>query len=152
VAPAYIDGLKMLGRRELSEQQLRQRLARKKYSQDDIDEAIARLREERAINDRRVAEAIVRTETGVRKRGRVRVRLHLERAGIATETARAAIDSVFDAIDDDRLLESSLRKRLRGREAIADDREFARLFRYLIGQGFESDRVMKALKAYRMKG
>ena len=149
---AYIDGLKMLGRRELSEQQVRQRLARKKYSQDDIDEAIARLREERAINDRRVAEAIVRTETGIRRRGRVRVRLQLERAGIATETARAAIDSVFDAIDDDRLLESSLRKRLRGREAIADDREFARLFRYLIGQGFESDRVMKALKAYRMKG
>ena len=31
-------------------------------------------------------------------------------------------------------------------------REFGRLFRYLIGQGFESDRVMKALKAYRMKG
>ena len=75
-----------------------------------------------------------------------------DHAGIATETAKAAIDSVFDAIDDDRLLESSLRKRLRGREAIADDREFARLFRYLIGQGFESDRVMKALKAYRMKG
>jgi len=152
VPSAYIDGLKMLARRELSEQQVRQRLARKKYSQDDIDEAIARLREERAINDRRVAEAIVRTETGIRKRGRVRVRLQLERAGIATETARAAIDSVFDAIDNDRLLESSLRKRLRGREAIADDREFARLFRYLIGQGFESDRVMKALKAYRMKG
>ncbi|HEX3644865.1 MAG TPA: RecX family transcriptional regulator [Vicinamibacterales bacterium] len=142
----------MLGRRELSEQQLRQRLARKQYSQDDIDEAIVRLRQERAIDDRRVAEAIARTETGVRKRGRVRVRLQLERAGIAAETAKAAIDSVFDAIDDDRLLESSLRKRLRGRETIADDREFARLFRYLIGQGFESDRVMKALKAYRMKG
>jgi regulatory protein len=152
VPSAYIDGLKMLGRRELSERQLRQRLARKQYSQDDVDEAIARLRGERAIDDRRVAEAIVRTETGIRKRGRVRVRLQLERAGIATETAKAAIDSVFDAIDDDRLLESSLHKRLRGRETIADDREFARLFRYLIGQGFESDRVMKALKAYRMKG
>jgi SOS response regulatory protein OraA/RecX len=66
----------MLGRRELSEQQVRQRLARKDYGQDDIDEAIARLREQRAIDDRRVAEAIVRTETGIRKRGRVRVRLH----------------------------------------------------------------------------
>ena len=53
---------------------------------------------------------------------------------------------------DDALLQSSLQKRLRGRDRIADDREFARLFRYLIGQGFESDRVMKALKAYRIKG
>ena len=149
---AYIDGLKMLGRRELSEKQVRQRLARKEYGQDDIDEAVARLREERAIDDRRVAEAIVRTETGLRKRGRVRVRMQLERAGIAKDTARAALDSVFDAIDDAALLESSLRKRLRGRETIADEREFARLFRYLIGQGFESDRVMKALKAYRITG
>ena len=147
---AYIDGLKMLGRRELSEQQVRQRLARREYEQDEIDEAIARLREERAINDQRVAEAIARTETGIRKRGKVRVRMQLERAGIAKDTAKQAIDSVFGAIDDEALLESSLRKRLRGRQTIADDREFARLFRYLIGQGFESDRVMKALKAYRI--
>ena len=149
---AYIDGLKMLGRRELSEKQVRQRLARKEYEQDEIDEAVARLREERAIDDQRVAEAIARTETGIRKRGKVRVRMQLERVGIAKDTAAAAIDNVFDAIDDAALLESSLRKRLRGRETIADQREFARLFRYLIGQGFESDRVMKALKAYRITG
>ena len=148
---AYIDGLKMLGRRELSEQQVRQRLARKAYEQDEIDDAVARLREERAINDVRVAEAIVRMETGIRKRGKVRVRLQLERAGIAKDTARQAINDVFEGIDDEALIESSLRKRLRGRETIADDREFQRLFRYLLGQGFESDRVMNTLKAYRMK-
>src|SRR5258705_6591331 len=139
----------MLGRRELSEKQVRQRLARKEHSADDIDEAVARLREERAINDQRVAEAIARTETGIRKRGKVRVRMQIERAGIAKETAKTAIDEVFETIDDDALLESSLGKRLRGRETIADDREFQRLFRYLVGQGFESDRVMQALRAKR---
>jgi SOS response regulatory protein OraA/RecX len=50
---AYLDGLKMLGRRELSEQQVRQRLARKAHTRDEIDEAVARLRDERAINDQR---------------------------------------------------------------------------------------------------
>jgi regulatory protein len=148
---AYIDGLKMLGRRELSEQQVRQRLARKEYPQDEIDDAVARLREERAIDDQRVAEAIARTETGIRKRGKVRVRMQLDRAGIAKETARQALDNVFEAIDGDALLESSLRKRLHGRETIADDREFQRLFRYLVGQGFESDRVMQTLRTKRKK-
>ncbi|MCU1383669.1 MAG: recombination regulator RecX [Acidobacteria bacterium] len=148
---AYIDGLKMLGRRELSEQQVRQRLARKEYPADEIDEAIARLREERAINDQRVAEAIARMETGIRKRGKVRVRMQLERAGIAKDTAKQAIESVFENIDDEALLESSLRKRLRGRETIADDREFQRLFRYLVGQGFEMDRVMQALRTKRKR-
>jgi regulatory protein len=146
---AYIDGLKMLGRRELSEQQVRQRLARKEYEQDEIDEAVERLRAERAINDQRVAEAIARTETGIRKRGKVRVRMQLERAGIAKDTVKQAIDDVFEGIDSDALLEASLRKRLHGRDKIADDREFQRLFRYLIGQGFESDRVMQALRAKR---
>ena len=149
---AYIDGLKMLGRRELSEQQIRQRLARKEYPRDEIDDAVARLREERAINDQRVAEAIARTETGIRKRGKVRVRMQIERAGIAKETAKAAIDDIFGSIDDEALLEASLRKRLRGRETIADEREFQRLFRYLISQGFESDRVMQALRAKRGRG
>ena len=149
---AYIDGLKMLGRRELSEKQVRERLARKAYEPDEIDEAVARLRDERAINDQRVAEAIARMETGIRKRGKVRVRMQLERAGIPKETAKQAIDSVFEAIDDEALVEASLRKRLRGRNTIADDREFQRLFRYLIGQGFESDRVLQALRARRKTG
>src|SRR3954468_3443621 len=98
---AYIDGLKMLGRRELSERQVRQRLARKQYEPDEIDGAIARLRAERAIDDQRVAEAIARTETGIRKRGKVRVRMQIERAGIAKETAKAAIEEVFGTIDDE---------------------------------------------------
>jgi regulatory protein len=151
MANAYIDGLKMLGRRELSELQVRQRLARKGHDADAIDEAVARLREERAIDDERVAEAIARTETSVRRRGKLRVRMQIERAGIAKPTAKRAVDDLFDTIDDAALLEASLAKRLRGRETIADDREFQRLYRYLIGQGFESDRALKALNARRRR-
>jgi len=151
MADPYIDGLKMLGRRELSERQVRQPLARKGHEPDAIDAAIARLLEERAIDDERVAEAIARTETSVRRRGKLRVRMQIERAGIAKATAKRAVDDVFDAIDDDALIESSLDKRLRGRETIADDREFQRLYRYLVGQGFESDRALKALNARRRR-
>lgn len=146
---AYIDGLKMLAQRELSELQVRQRLARKGHDRDAIDEAVARLREERALDDMRVAEAIARTEASGRRRGKLRVRMQIERAGIAKSTAKRAVEEVFDTIDDNALIEACLSKRLRGRETIADDREFQRLYRYLIGQGFESDRVMRALTARR---
>ena len=141
----------MLARRELSEQQVRQRLARKQHEPDDIDTAVARLREERALDDSRVAEAIARMETSIRKRGKMRVRQQIERAGIAKSTATHAIDEVFATIDDEALLQASLDKRLRGRETIADDREFQRLYRYLVGQGFESDRVLKALNVRKPK-
>ena len=145
----YLDGLKLLARRELSAQQVRQRLARKGHDADAIDAAIARLREERAIDDARVAEAIARTETAVRRRGKMRVRMQIERAGIAKAVAKHAVDEVFGALDENALLEASLAKRLRGRARITDDREFQRLYRYLIGQGFDTDRVMRALEQRR---
>jgi len=146
---AYDDGVKMLARRELSELQVRQRLARKGHDRAAIDEAVARLREARAIDDARVAEAIARTETSVRRRGKIRVRLQIERAGISRAMAAHAVNEAFDGIDDETLLQASLAKRLRGRDAITDEREFQRLYRYLIGQGFESDRVLRALEARR---
>ena len=110
---AYIDGLKMLARRELSEAQVRQRLARKEHQESDIDEAVARLLEERAIDDNRVAEAIARSETSVRKRGKLRVKRKIESAGIKAPTAKRALDEVFGALDSEALLQSALDKRLR---------------------------------------
>jgi regulatory protein len=147
--PAYVDGLKMLARRELSEAQIRQRLARKQHDADTIDAAIERLRGERAIDDARVAAAIARTETAIRRRGKIRVRMQIERAGIDKVVARHAIDEVFGAIDDEELMEGALNKRLRGRASIEDDREFQRLYRFLVGQGFESDRVLRRLNRLR---
>jgi regulatory protein len=144
---AYDEAVRMLARRELSESQIRQRLARHGHDADAIDEAVTRLRDERAIDDARVAEAIARTETSVRRRGRIRVRLTIERAGIAASTAKHAVDQAFDAIDDDAQMEASINRRLRGRETIAGDREFQRMYRYLVGQGFEPDRIMAALTA-----
>ena len=143
---AYLDALKMLARRELSEAQIRQRLKRREHDPDAIDAAVSRLREERAIDDARVAGAIARSETSVKRRGKLRVRRQIEEAGILPATARRAVDEVFGALDENALLDAALGKRLCGREAIADDAELRRLFRYLIGQGFEPDRVMSLLK------
>ncbi len=146
---AYVDGLKMLGRRELSEKQIRERLARKGHAEDDIDAAVQRLKAERAIDDTRVAEAIARTETTIKRRGKLRVKRQIEQAGIAPTVAREALDAVFDEVDDDALLQAALGRRLRGERPIEDDREFQRLYRYLATQGFESDRILKALNARR---
>jgi regulatory protein len=149
MSSAYVDALKMLGRRELSEAQVRQRLARRQHEPEEIEAAVERLKAERAIDDVRVAEAIARTETVVKRHGKLRVKRQIESAGIAPATARQALDEVFDGLDDDALIEAALAKRLRGRERARDDREFQRLFRYLISQGFEPDNVTKVLRTRR---
>jgi regulatory protein len=151
MADAYVDGLKLAAGRELSEAQLRQRLARKGHAQQEIDAAVARLKEERAIDDARVAETIARTETSTRRRGKLRVRMQIERAGISTSTARKAVDDVFGELDADTLLEAALTRRMLGRDRIDDDKEFQRLYRYLLNQGFDAERVMSVLQARRKK-
>jgi regulatory protein len=149
IRSAYVTGLTMLGRRELSESQVRQRLARKGYEADEIDGAIERLKSERAIDDARVAGAIARTQTSVRGKGKRRVAQELDRAGIASATAHQALDATFSDLDDESLLAAALNRRLKDDRPIADDREFRRLYRYLIGQGFESDKVFRILSARR---
>lgn len=145
----YLDALRLLARRELSEAQVRQRLARRQHTTEDIDAAIGKLKEEELLDDQRVAEAIARSETSIRRRGKLRIKQQLARAGIAPATARRAIDVVFSDIDDDALLEAALFKRLRHGRLIADEREFRRLYQYLISQGFEPDRALKILSAKR---
>ena len=144
---AYVAGLQLLARRELSEAQVRQRLARRGYAASEVNQAIAQLLEERALDDRRVAAAIASTETRVRGRGRVRVKRQIEAAGISASLAEDAVEQIFGEIDADALLTASLERRLRGRDAVADEREFQRLYRYLLTQGFDSDRVLALLRS-----
>ena len=136
----------MLSRRELSEAQVRQRLTLRGHDAEAVAAALDRLRERRFVDDARVADAIARTETTLKRRGRARVRLALQQAGIDDATARRALDDVFGAIDGGALLEAALAKRLRGRARITDAKQFQRLYRYLVGQGFESGHVVTALK------
>ena len=150
-ANTILDALRLLARRELSEAQLRQRLARRGHDPDSIDAAVTRLKADRSIDDARVAGIIARAETGLRKRGRLRVIRRIEAAGIAPSIARQAVDETFREVDNDALMAAALEKRLRGRTAIADHREFERLYRFMVGQGFEPDRVLALLRKLRSR-
>ena len=143
---AYVAGLTLLARRELAEAQVRTRLAKRKFDEDDIDAAVARLRSERAIDDRRTALACARTEVRVRHRGRARVVRQIEALGIARDIARDAVAEVFAEIDETALLEQALDRRLRHGMSLSDPAVFRRLHHYLLGQGFEPGRVMTLLR------
>jgi regulatory protein len=146
-AQAYVVGLKMLARRELSEAQLRARLGRRKFQPGEIENAVDRLRRERALDDRRVALACARTEARVRQRGRMRVVQRIESLGIAGDVARAAAAEVFAELDESSLLEQALERRLRRGASLRDAAVVRRIHRYLIAQGFEPSRVTALVKS-----
>ena len=122
MADAYVTGLRMLARRELSEAQIRTRLARREFPEHEIDEAVARLRGERAVDDRRTALACARMEALIKRRGRLRVLRQVESLGIARDIARAAVAEVFADVDEDAAIQHAIERRLRGERAVDDRR------------------------------
>lgn len=141
----------MLARRELTERQLRERLARRGYEADHVDAAVGRLKSDRSLDDTRVAMAMARQEVSTKRHGRLRAQRQLEAAGLPSALARTALDEVFSGIDQDALIGAALGRRLRGSRAIEDEAEFRRLYRFLIGQGFDNDLVLRTLKARKLK-
>ncbi|OFW38758.1 MAG: hypothetical protein A3F70_00550 [Acidobacteria bacterium RIFCSPLOWO2_12_FULL_67_14] len=150
MADAYITGLTMLAHRELSEAQVRQRLARRQFETDDIDAAVARLRANGSLDDRRTALAFARTQANVKRHGRLRVLRELQTIGIARGLAQDAVAEVFADVDEDALIARALDRRLRtgrgtgaSRPTLADLR---RVQQYLLRQGFSADRVNAAIR------
>ena len=137
----------MLSARELSEAQLRTRLKRREIDAEDIDEAIARLKADRTLNDRRVALAIARLESAIKHRGRSRVLQKIRQAGIDDEIAEDAVREVFEEVDENALLNRAFERRLRGKTAKdLDEKGRARMIRGLVAQGFRVEAILKRLK------
>jgi len=143
---AYVVGLALLARRELAEAQLRARLDKRKFSPDDVESAVARLRRERALDDRRTALACARTQVRLRHHGRTRVLRHIEALGISRDVAREAVAEVFTELDEAELLEQALERRLRRGSGLNDPTAVRRLYRYLVGQGFNASAVTGLLR------
>jgi regulatory protein len=143
---AYLDGLKLLARRELSVAGLRARLLDRDHSPESIDAAIERLLETRALDDARVARAHARTAATVKGRGRLRVMRELQVMGIPKDVAGEALAEVFGELDERTLIAKALQKKLRGRPRIATTAEHARLYQYLMRQGFSPAAVVAALR------
>ena len=143
---AYLDGLRLLGRRELSVAQLRARLIDREHPPEEVDAALAHLLETRALDDGRVARAFARTAVKVKGRGRLRVMRELHVMGIAKDVVAEALAEVFGDLDERALITQALQKKLRGRPRVASAAENARLYQYLMRQGFSPAAVVAALR------
>jgi regulatory protein len=146
---AYIDGLHLLGRRELSVQQLRERLLDREHDREDVDRAVDLLIENKALDDARVAGAYVRTALKVKGRGRLRIQRELQVMGIPKEVAAEALAEAFGEVDERTLIAKALQKKLRGHQKIATPAEYARVFQFLMRQGFSPATVTAVLRRHR---
>ena len=142
----YGDALKLLGRRDLSVADLRARLADREHPGDQIEAAVARLLEVGALNDARLARAYVRTASQVKGRGRLRIARELQQLGISREIATEALAEVCADSDERALIDRAIQKKLRGGPHPKTIQERARLYQFLMRQGFTPNAVSAALR------
>ena len=141
----YQAGLAMLSRRELSTAQVRERLARKGFDPDAVEGALARLREVRALDDARTAQALAH-RSHVRMHGRLRAVRELEGRGIDRGLAVRAVDAAYREVDEGELIARALARRLRG--PIETPAALRRLYHYLVRQGFDGAAARAALEPH----
>jgi regulatory protein len=146
---AYLDALHLLARRELSTRQLRDRLIHREHDRAEIDRAIEHLLESRALDDDRVARAYVRTALKVKGRGRLRIQRELQEMGIEKDVAAEALAEGFGDVDERALVRTALQKKLRGKTKLDTTAEYARVYQFMMRQGFSPAVVTAALRQFR---
>ena len=147
---AYIDALHMLSRRALSVSECRDRLRDREHGETDIDAAIARLLETGGLDDKKLAAAYARTAAEIKGRGRLRVIRELQARGVAKGIAGEAVGEVFGDKDERSLVTRALQKKLRHRAGRPlDAAEKARLYQYLMRQGFTPAVIVDSLRKLR---
>jgi len=146
---AYLHALHLLSRRALSVAECRERLLAREHAADTIDQAITHLLDTGGLDDKRLALAHARTAVEIKGRGRLRVVRELQARGIDKDVAAEAVADVFGEKDERSLVARALQKKLRTRTRPADAAEQARLYQYLMRQGFTPAVVIEALRKLR---
>ncbi|MDN3517967.1 regulatory protein RecX [Aquisalimonas lutea] len=140
---AYETGVRLLARREHASRELAQKLARRGFSGDVVNDVVDRLFREGYLSDDRFTEAFVRQrcEQG---QGPLKIIAALAERGIDEALARQYLDRQdVDWIEQARLA----RSRRFGENLPADRREWARQARFLASRGFSSEQVYRVLDA-----
>ena len=146
---AYVDALHFLSRRSLTVSECRSRLLEREHSDEQADAAIARLLETGALDDTRLAREYARTAAAIKRRGRLRVLRELQARGVARDAAAEAVGEVFGETDERALISRAVAKKLRGKDRPVAAAEYARLYQYLMRQGFTPGVVVSVLRSMR---
>ncbi|MBE6953251.1 MAG: hypothetical protein E7452_06840 [Ruminococcaceae bacterium] len=135
-------GAAILGRRMYSESELRGRLADRGYTDEEIGEAVEKLKEYGFLDDAAYAAALVE-RAAAKNQSKKALLFELNRRGIDRETAMDAAEALPGASD---ALDELIRARLKG--AIPDRALTEKTYRYLAGKGFAPGEIRAALRRY----
>lgn len=139
---AYGTALRLLTLRERTESELRLKLRRKQFEPAEIDAAIERVRQLGYLDDARFAKGRAEALLSRGRLGPRAVAARLAASGVERNQAREAVSNAMSERDELTLAKAALRKKS---VDLQDPKARARAARFLLGRGFSSDVVRRAL-------
>jgi regulatory protein len=125
---------------------LRQRVGQQENGDALIGTVIARLKEQKYLNDSQYATLFASYRKDNQKFGRLRVITDLKTKGVHGDVIEKSVSSAYAGSNEERLAREFLRrKRLR---KPANEKETARVFRSLVRAGFTSKTIFRVLKKW----
>lgn len=139
---AYQQALLFLGYRARSEAEVRKNLEKHEIPSAAIEETLARLREERLLNDSKFAQDWVANRSEFRPRSKRALVIELRRKGLDD----SAIQSATGAVDEEALAYAAAEKRVRRLEELEWNEFRKKLGEFLARRGFAYEVIAPTVK------
>ena len=143
----YNSALRALMRRAHSIHEMREYLALRSQDKNLVPQVIARLREQRYLDDARFALDYARHHSQTRKQGRFRIARELRTRGVPDQHIDAALDAIAGETDEPALIRAKLKRCLAHARGPLDQRKLASLYSSLLRAGFSADAIRSELHA-----
>jgi regulatory protein len=139
--------MRMLSRRDLSEEEIREKLLKKGFPQAEASAAIRRLRELGLVNDRELCARLVRTYRETRGYGSAKIAWALRARRFSASLVEETMREFSSAGEELAAASAALRKKFR--KGIPPGREgAARAYRFLAGRGFTPETCRRAVGGF----
>jgi regulatory protein len=143
----YAAALRALARRAHSTFEMRTYLETRSQEAQSAVRVLARLKQEKLLDDARYALDFARLHAHSRRQGPHRIARELRRRGVPDRHIEAAVDHIFAELDQATLLRKVIERRMRHATGLLDPRRIASLYRTLLRAGFDSGLIHRELRA-----
>jgi regulatory protein len=142
----YSSALRALVRRAHSLFEMQSYLKNRAEEPAAVKRVLARLREQKLIDDARYALDFARSRANLRRQGRYRIAQELRRRGVAEQHIEAAVSVVFTETDEAVLVRKVIERRMRAARGTFNQQKRASLYRTLLRAGFDSQTIRRELR------
>jgi regulatory protein len=142
----YAAALGALTRRAHSVFEMRNYLERRASDREAARRVLARLRQERLLDDARYALDFARHRARARRQGPYRITRELRARGVPDQHIEAAVAQAFAETDETLLVRKLIERRMRSLRGAFDSRKAASLYGSLLRSGFDAEMIRRELE------